>query len=184
MSRCAVIYAPSLNEAAATSFTYAYEYPSNPTTGNDNPALVSISVTAVNDAPNNDPQAQKALICRSNDGNGTSNGTSFTFIESADFCVLNTSVAEGGVEFSIKLNSYDLDGSPVQDVNDPFNVLRPYYQVREPEEKGTSRTGVVYRGSTGGLQGVYRGSTRGGLQGTRPELLGSWGGPASELAYE
>jgi hypothetical protein len=54
---------------------------------------VTVEVEPANDAPNNDLDAQKALIC--------SNTFGFTFIDSADFCVLRTSVAE--VRFIHKL---------------------------------------------------------------------------------
>jgi len=135
--RCVVVYMPEPNtagERARTSFSYNYAYAENPVlaAGAVVNGLVDIVVEPINDAPNDQPAAQKELICTN---------TSFTTVTSSAACFLNTSVAAGGVEFSIKLNSFDVDGSPVQELDLPDLVKRslnrPYYQVRNFPIMGT-----------------------------------------------
>jgi hypothetical protein len=45
---------------------------------------------------------------------------------------------QSGVELSVKLNSYDVDNTPVQQISDSLNVFRPYYQVRGHSHLGYS----------------------------------------------
>jgi hypothetical protein len=112
---CTLLYLPPPDAfgSAVDTWSYAFEYSDG--SRSTQQGLVTVNVQPVNDAPNNNHTRVKPFVCGE-------------FIDSADFCVVRMKVEDKDY-VSIKLNSSDVDGSPVQ--NGGTRNYRDFYSIHD-----------------------------------------------------